>query len=418
MQKKLPSARHDCSRRRDMNNQFVKKEKVSCSVCGSRDLQAVLELPAFPLTSIYIKDPAESADYPNVDQALMLCLRCGHGQLRFFLEPDFVYGPLYWHRSSASPIATSGNDFFAEFLGRLTAGKAFRKIVEVGCNDLYLLRKIAAKGDELFGIDPIWKQRQPPAEGNIRVIGKFIEEVDFQKEIGGAPDLVLSVHTFEHVDEPKEPLRRLMEVAAPGALFVIEVPGFDTLLEISRFDQVFHQHVQYFSLASMERLIGELGGEYVTHTFNYGYWGGTMLVAFQKPRGARVSASAPRFSRPTPELVAGSLASFCEEFSLARKALATLHGERVYGYGGAQMLPTIAYHLKSDLSFFECVLDDNPDRDGLRYPHLSAVIRKPADDFSLEGASVLVTALDSARGIVKRAIELKAKRIIMPLRMF
>lgn len=397
---------------------LVKKEKLRCSVCLGSELDEVLGLPDFPLTSIYIKDPAESVDYPNVNQALMLCARCGHGQLRFFLEPDFVYGPLYWHRSSVSPIATSGNDFFAEFLERLTVEKTFRKIVEVGCNDLYLLRKIAGKGEELFGIDPIWKQQQLEAEGNIRVIGKFIEEVDFQKEIGGAPDLIISAHTFEHVDEPRDSLQKLMDVASPGAIFVIEVPSLDTLLATYRFDQVFHQHIQYFSLASMTRLISELGGEYLTHTYNYNYWGGTMLVAFRK--GQSNSSFLPSVVKPNKQAIEESLSLFREQIAALNKVLTVLtkNGETIYGYGGAQMLPTLAYHMKSDLSFLRCVLDDNERRDGLTYPHLPVIIKKPEDGFTLEDATVLITALDSARPILRRVMALKAKRILAPLHIF
>lgn len=401
-----------------MLSALVKKEKTTCSVCLGKDLDEVLALPDFPLTSIYIKDPAESADYPNADQALMLCSRCGHGQLRFFLEPNFVYGSLYWHRSSASPIATNGNDFFAGFLERIAAKKKFRKIVEVGCNDLYLLRKIAGKGEELFGIDPIWKRRQPPTEGNIRVIGKFIEEVDFGREIGGEPDLILSAHTFEHVDEPRVPLQKLMDTASSGAMFVIEVPSLDTLLATYRFDQVFHQHVQYFSLASMTHLIGELGGEYVAHTYNYDYWGGTMLVAFRK--GPAGSSSLTSVIKPNKKAVGESLSVFREQIAALNKVLAVLikNGETIYGYGGAQMLPALAYHLQSDLSFLRCVLDDNRSRHGLRYPHLPLVIKKPEDGFTLEGAAVLITALDSARPILRRVMALKAKRILVPLHIF
>ncbi|KKK78811.1 hypothetical protein LCGC14_2839810, partial [marine sediment metagenome] len=66
------------------------------------------------------------------------------------------------------------------------------------------------------------------------------------------------------------------------ALFIIEVPSFDTLINNHRFDQVFHQRVNYFSLSSMKKLIDLSGCEYIDHTFNYNFWGGTMLFAFKK----------------------------------------------------------------------------------------------------------------------------------------
>ncbi|TAL19565.1 methyltransferase domain-containing protein [Patescibacteria group bacterium] len=390
----------------------VSRERDRCIVCGRAGLTEVLPLPALPLTGIFLQPGEDRSRYPNFDQALLFCDECGHGQLRFFIDPKVVYGSIYTHRSSRSPIAAGGNDFFAAFVGQVAAGRNFNRVVDIGCNDLYLLGKFRGRAAELIGIDPIWRGKAPPESGGARVIGKFAEEVDFEREAGGA-DLVLSAHTFEHVDSPLAPLARALAAAAPGALFVIEVPSLDTLLANLRFDQVFHQHVNYFSLASMSRLIRELGGEYLAHTYNYGYWGGTMLVAFRKPAGR--PAPPPEFNRPARESIAESYARFREQMDLVRRALLAARHETIYGYGAAQMLPTLAYHLRSDLSFLAGLLDDDPARGGLTYPTLPIIIRNPADDFSLANSTALLTALDSARPILRRLIALGARRIILPL---
>ena len=397
--------------------QEFSRPKRTCSVCDGGNLSQVLELPEFPLTGIYLDAP-DDGQFRLVDQGLNLCGDCGHGQLSQVIDPDYLYIDTYTHRSSLSPISTSGNDFFAAFLAEITGGRTFERIVEVGCNDLYLLKKIAPQGKSLFGIDPIWRGQEGSSDDNITVLGKFVEDVDFNTEIGGAPDLIVSAHTFEHVDEPRHVLANLMDTAADGALFLIEVPCFDRLLANLRFDQVFHQHIHYFSIASFVRLIEVVGGVYLSHRINYDYWGGTLLIAFSKPDGGAGTSDPPIAPAPQETLVRARLEMFKDQMGALMRVIETLKGHRIYGYGGAQMLPTIAYHMDNSLAFLTCVLDDNPDRQNKTYPHPRVWIRKPAHEMNLRESSILITALDSIRPIMKRLLDIRPRHILVPLQVF
>lgn len=396
---------------------LIKSRKESCSVCSSDDLVQVVDLPKFPITGIFLTAP-DGQDYPNVDQGLLLCRQCGHGQLLNNLDPEYVYNNTYTHRSSLSPIATGGNDFLFEFLKRVTEGRRFRRIVEIGCNDLYMLQKLEPMGEQLVGIDPIWSDQELPSTEKIRVVGKFVEDIDAEQDLGGPPDLLVSAHTFEHVLEPRQQLQRLMDMASPGALFVVEVPGFDSLLTNYRFDQVFHQHIHYFSLASFRRMVDEIGGKYLAHDFNYQYWGGTMMVAFQKDGREPSSEATSTLPRPNEQLVRERYRFFQDQLAHLSGVIDSLRSVPIYGYGAAQMLPTLAYHLQSDMSFLECVLDDDPSRSGSTYPHLNVWIRRPEPDQDLADAGVLVTALDSVRPILRRVISMKPRHILVPLHGF
>lgn len=395
-----------------MTSQRVLRQRTQCAICQSESLSTVLELPKLPLTGIFVSAKSDGR-YPPEDQALLLCGECGHGQLQNILDPTFVYGDTYTHRSSGSSIATAGNDFFFNFLMRLNGTRRFKRIVDIGCNDLYLLRKLEPYGERLLGVDPILKGASREAGGKFKVVGDFAERVDFGAEMGGSPDLVVSCHAFEHVLEPRPILEHVVEVAEPGALLVVEVPGFDSLLRLTRFDQVFHQHLHYYSVASFVRLIREIGAQYVAHAFNYSYWGGTMLVAFQKASAAGLAE--PDAIRPTRQLVADRYALFCQQLASIMALLEAGDAGSIYGLGAAQMLPVLAYHMKSNLSFLQCILDDDPRRHDLRYPGLPVSIRQPSPEMDLTAARVLITALDSSRALCKRAMALGAREILMPV---
>jgi SAM-dependent methyltransferase len=396
-------------------------QRTTCSACGAAALEEILALPQLPLTGIFV-DPAERRNYPSFDQALMHCPVCGHGQLRESVDPAYLYQDTYTHRSSLSPISTRGNDFFLSFLNDVTAGRHFDSIAEIGCNDLYLLRKIADRGTHLAGFDPIWKDRVATDAGSIRVHGKYIEEIDPARDLAAPPDLVLSVHTLEHVNHPLNSLRPIFDHAQPGALFLVEVPSLDTLVTIGRFDQLFHQHLNYFSLASFHGMIRELGGEYVAHRYNYGYWLGTMMVAFRKPaRSANGAVSAvPAPSAPTIQDIRNGHARFREQLAGVRTSLERLirQGTPAVGFGAAQMVPTLAYHMQTDLGFLAAILDDNPGKTGLSYPSIATTIRPAADFPDLQQHAVLLTACDSARVLLPRLISLRPRYLLNPCNPF
>lgn len=388
------------------------KRNAACCICDNARLKKVIDLPKLPLTGLYFHKKNERPVRPY-DQGLLLCERCGHAQLEYSLDPNILYDRTYTHRTSESPIASKGNEFFVRFLESLVGDKRFERVVDIGCNDLVLLKLLAPRAKQLLGVDPIWRDREPPPQWNIRVLGRFIEEIDLRTELRGAADLVVSTHTFEHIAEPKRQFQKLVAQGGPDTLYVIEVPGFDTLLETERFDQVFHQHIQHYSLASFERLLRELGCRMVGHAFNHDFWGGTMLVAFQRSSRTEIKT---RFLKPTVQRVARGYKSFRAQLQRLMETVRSLKGVPMHGYGAAQMLPVLAYHMRSDLSFLDNILDDDARRDGLRYPDLAPGIVQPGSDLSLEGRNVLITALDSARPILRRVMTLRPKRILLPLR--
>lgn len=367
-----------------------------CAVCDSRHIVTALPLPNLPLTGVFLK-PGEKDTYGPIDQELLFCEDCGHGQLKVIPDPKKVYNGTYFHRSGESKISAAGNTFLANFIWDCSGGRVHKKAFDLGCNDGHLLNLLATK--ERVGVDPIWKNKKS------KFIGKFAEELT-PADIG-RPDLFVSSHTFEHVENPKEQLGKIVECTAEGANGFIEVPCLDSMITNSRWDQVFHQHLHYFSFASMQRLLKELGCSVVTMTRNMNYWGGTLLVYF-------VRGKADQEPRKKPQIndIIFSVRRFTAHMTNIASAMVDLSEEPLVGFGAAQMLPTIAYHLQTDMSELRCVYDDNAKRRGLGWPGLGPRIEQtPA---SLEDFNVLVTALDSSRQIMKRCTELGAKRIIIP----
>lgn len=388
---------------------------TKCLIC-SGIMESTIKLPDLPLTGIYSNN-GQDKNFQNFDQELLLCSNCGHAQLKNVVEISYLYGKTYGFRTSSSETAKGGSIFFADFLEKLFPGKVFNSIVDFGCNDGYLLKLLKRKGKQLLGIDLIWEGKEAEFEDEqIIISGSKIEDINFNDMLGETPDLVVSQHTMEHIENPRVLLEKLFSETGQNTVFVFEFPCFDPLLENLRFDQVFHQHLQYYSVQSFLTLLCLTDAELIDYTINYNYWG-TLIIAFRKAK-KKNDFMLKDFDKTYPEKVLNSIQSryelFQKQMGITIDILDTLRHETWYGYGAALMLPILGYHLKTDFSNFEAIFDDDPEKDGLGYINLPVTIQKPKN-INFADISILLTAMDNRRPILKKLAQLQPKRIINPL---
>jgi len=95
---------------------------------------------------------------------------------------------------------------------------------------------------------------------------------------------------------------------------------------------------------------------------------------------------------------------FRQQLSTFNEVLQSFAGTTIYGYGAAQMLPVLAYHMGNDLASLMAILDDDPSRDGWYYRNLIPPIRYSGTITDLQMATVLVTAVDNIQPILSKLL--------------
>lgn len=385
-----------------------------CSICDGLLVEAIA-LPKLPLTESYCRAPVADP-LPGIDQKFLFCPACGHGQLETQISAKVLYGANYCFRTSASATARRGTQFFLSVLEEVAPKRQFQCVLDLGCNDLHLLSQLKDRAAVRIGIDPVWHGREDEREdAEIFVYGRDIESIALA-ELPARPDLVICRHTLEHLQDPCAVLESLMRAATPDALFVFEVPGFDGLMARLRFDQIFHQHLQYFSLASLLRLIERVGAGLLLHRENFHDWGATAVAFTRSAQGRSVTSDV---GRPNLLDIGRRYALFRRQMEITGATLMEMRDTTVYGYGAAQMLPVLAYHLGNDLSQLEAVLDDDPEKDGIGYWNLPVKVISSSRASDLSGSAVLITAVDNVQPITIKLLSnpQRPRHIIFPLHM-
>ena len=378
----------------------------TCGICQSTNLKKVLELKMFPLTGIFVKK-VNNRLINYYDQKINICKKCGHIQLNKFISRKKLYNNLYANRTSVSHLSSQSIKFFKDFLFKCYKKKKLENVLEIGCNDLKLLKALKKNSNAIFGIDPIWIGKKKPSKKNFKIIGDYAETVNFKKKIKVKIKLFLTTHNLEHIENPYKLLKRVVNFASDDALFIVEVPDADLMIKNYRFDQVFHQHYHYFKFNSLKNLIKRLKCKVVKKSVNHNFWGGSLIVSFKKDNKFKESNLTNNFII-TYKNIKTRYKFFKKHY---KKLFQKIKNKKnLIGYGAGQMVPSLAYHVGSDLSFLEYIVDDNKQRNGFRYPGLYPKIKFYSKKI-LKDKTILITALDGVKSISKKLIASKIKFI-------
>ena len=381
-------------------------------MCGGKHLDVVLDLPDLPLTGLVRKE--EYGSPSQFDQALVTCNDCAHFQLLYVVSPETLYGESYVYRTSANQQSASATESYFQFVEKVLAGQRAKCVLEIGCNDGSTLARFSGCADHLVGIDPIWRlDSAPEATENLTAIPKFVEDVDLNTELPEKPDLILSSHNLEHIREPEQQMRRVVEAAANDAIFAIEVPALEPMIDHRRFDKVFHEHLHYFSLNALRGMIDRLDCKLMHHSMSR-TWGGSHQVAFRKTV-RRSDVELFRTPGPDHSQILQGFKWFRSELAAFTEMAQGIPGP-IWGYGAGQQLPVLAYHLQTDFRFLDGLLDDDPLRTGLGYRTIDLQIERPSDIAPelITNSAILVTALDSVRAILQRLSDFEPRLVLLP----
>ena len=377
---------------------------IECCVCGKGKLKTLANFKKFPITGIFIKK--FFSKNKKYDLKIGICNICSHLQLKRIVPKNILYNSKYYNRTGKSHLSMQAYGFFKKFIFKTLKKKKLGNLLEIGCNDITMLKKFSKYCKIAFGIDPIWRGKKNKFK-KLKLLGKFIENVNFKKDINFIPDTVISTHNFEHIEDPFKMLKKLSSVINKDSTVFIEVPDGKTMIDNLRFDQIFHQHYHYFTLNSLKNIARRANLEVKSYSLNKKFWGGSLMVAMRKTN--KINKKIIK-SKKVEKKFRKNLNLFKKKYvSLSKKINSS---ESIIGYGAGQMTPTFAYHLKSNFRKIKYILDDDKSKNQHFYPELKPQIIYANKIKFDENKYYLITALDGVVPIKAKLKNLNIKKII------
>tara|TARA_B100001996_G_scaffold382632_1_gene375007 strand:- start:179 stop:2725 length:2547 start_codon:yes stop_codon:yes gene_type:complete len=223
--------------------------KFECRCCGNKKLKRVISLGYQPLANnLLLKKDQNTELYPL---EVNYCEKCHNCQLSVAVDPKKMFLN-YFYLSSTSVsfkehFKKAANKYIKEF--KLNPKKSY--IIDVGSNDGIGLQPFKdLKFKKILGIEPAKNLAKISNKKNIKTINSFLNQKSLKKIKKGA-DLILASNVFAHSDDLKNMANCMLKLINTNGTIIIEVQYLVKTLKDLTFDNIYHEHYNYWSLTSL-----------------------------------------------------------------------------------------------------------------------------------------------------------------------
>lgn len=297
-----------------------------CQICGHAPLDDVLSLGYMPPVNQMVpigQAPRQQQWFPT---NLMHCRNCELVQLGVAVDPVIIFPPDYPYTSGTTRLLRDNfADLQREAAGMLKLG-GDDLVVDIGSNDGTLLSNFKNGGQRVLGIEPTDVGAIANKRGIPTVKRYFGPEAarEVAREHGRA-SVVTAANCFAHIEDVHAILGAIIELLKEGGTFISESHYLIALLDTLQYDTIYHEHLRYYSLASLKHLI-EMHDLEVFHARPIPSHGGSIRVYAAK-RGTRpVQASVRQMlaAEPRGEAMVKRLTSFARDVVLSKLRLLSM----------------------------------------------------------------------------------------------
>jgi SAM-dependent methyltransferase len=401
-----------------------------CRVCGGV-LESALDLGEQFLQGSFVKPGMPDPPLDRFPLHLMRCAAeagCGLVQLRHTVAPDTLYSS-YWYRSRINQtMRTHLGELAGHAVGVL--GRRPHRVLDIGCNDGTLLSTF--EDVERWGVEP----SNAAADVTVGPHGPHIIRDYFPTSHpalrAGSFDVISTVAMFYDIDEPVSFARAVARLLAPGGVWMVEVGYVPDMMRNVGYDAVCHEHLTYYTLRSLERVLAEAGLRVVGAVRNDSN-GGSICCFASRADGPPPSGELPAGAVDLAELRAAetpygpdgraAFTSFATQVREHRRDLRglvdrlTAEGRRIHVYGASTKGNTLLQFCGLDHTTIPYAAERNPDKVGARTLGTDIPIISEADSRRMAPDYYLVLPWHFRAEIVEResATISAGTRFIFPL---
>lgn len=369
----------------EANSQTRIKEKISiredCRVCGRAGLRPVLSLGEHRVSNFVVKGDEEAVKAPL---ELVLCDGgtggCGLLQLKHTVDSEVMYRN-YWYRSGVNQTMIEALGDVARRAESLVGLDPGDVVIDIGSNDNTLLKSYTVNDLQLIGFEPARSILPYAAEGATHVVNDyFSQEGVAALKLQGRIKVITAIAMFYDLEDPNKFVADLKTCLAEDGLIVIQQAYLPVMLRDNIFDNICHEHLEYYSLLSMETLLArhslevvdvELndvnGGSFRTYIMHRGgKLPGLNPGAEERVEAMRKKERAMQLGSEQVYLEFANRVENIKEQVVDFIKGEVLAGKKVYVYGASTKGNTLLQYFGLDHTLITAAAERNPDKWGRR----------------------------------------------------
>jgi hypothetical protein len=395
-----------------------------CRMGGGRTLVPVLDLGEQKLTGVFPK----SIEQPVTSGPLRLvwCPSSGLLQLADTFSLSEMYGDNYGYRSGLNQSMVQHLTQKIRELERFAELSPGDVVLDIGSNDATSLKAYTTPGLNRIGIDPSGAKFSRFYPDDVKLVPDFFSAASYRAAMSKPAKIITSIAMFYDLDSPIAFAQEIESVLAPGGLWHFEQSYMPSMLRMTSYDTVCHEHLEYYSLGAVQRILAAAGMRAIDVKMNSVNGGSFAVTAVRKgdPRSGReavvewlltqedrMGLNTPRPYRDFEERV------FRHKEDLMRllQSLAA-DGRKVFGYGASTKGNVVLQFCGITTAEVPFIAEVNPDKFGAFTPGTNIPIISETEARAMKPDYFLVLPWHFKSGIIQREAEFLSNggRMIFP----
>lgn len=383
-----------------------------CRICENPDLKKVISLGKSPLANNLLSAEDLSKNEELFPLEIMYCSKCHLCHLSYVVPPEKMFKKYLYVTSTTDTF----KQHFEEMADKIT--KYFNLtnnslVVDVGSNDGLLLKKFRERGVRVVGVESAENICEIARSEGIETLNGFFNE-NLAEEIvkmRGKAEIITANNVFAHVGNIKEFTRNVKTLLKDNGVFVIEVQYILDMIQKLTFDNIYHEHLSYFSILSLNEFFKkqDMGIFKIEHIDSHG---GSIRVFIQKSTGKYPKDNSVNEFLEKEKLFGLDNFKVYQEFGeklndirdKIRKFIlkAKEEGKRIIGYGAPAKATTLLNFYNINNQFIDFIVEDNPLKHGKIVPGVRIPIKNKEDLNQNNPDYIFILAWNFAEEIIRK----------------
>ena len=267
---------------------LLENYKFDCRSCGNTKLKRVVSLGYQPLANNLTNKKDEKSDLYPLE--VNYCNKCHNCQLSVAVDPKKMFSNYLYTSSTSKVFRNHFTEAAKKYSKELKLNKKKSYIIDIGSNDGIALKPFLDLGfKKVLGIEPAKNLAKLANKNKIKTFNGFLENKNIKK-LNKNADLILASNVFAHSDKLKEMADCMLKLLGKKGTIIIEVQYLMNTLKDMTFDNIYHEHYNYWSLTSLVNFFNQFDAK-IFRSEKIDTHGGSLRVYIKKNTKVKIEKS-------------------------------------------------------------------------------------------------------------------------------
>jgi len=395
-----------------------------CRICSSKNLKMVLDLGEQPPANSFIDQNQLNSTEFKFPLRLFWCSDCFLVQLLDIVDKEYLFKNYFYMTSASKPIVDHFKKYAQDVYKEFLEGKNDQFVVEIGSNDGSLLSEFKKLGTSILGIEPATNLSNLANQSSITTKNTFFSS-QLSKEIikSHHASVVVANNVIAHVEDLHDLMEGIQILIGNDGIFIFEVPYLLDLIKKLEFDTIYHEHLSYFSILPLLKLVKQFGLE-IFDIRKQSVHGGTLRIFVSKKDNYQINNSVNFFINEENKLGLDKI-EFYHKFStnveeLKKNLLKLLtqlkkENKSLLGYGAPAKGNVLLNYCGIDTNFLDYIVDTTPLKQGKYTPGMHIPIIPPKNLKNTDVALLLAWNYESEILLKEKIFRENGGKFLIPL---